>query len=114
MPLLMQAADCTVGKAGGLYVTEALACGLPILWVDLIQGQETGNAEFVINGGAGEFANNPTEALESLFHWLDKDCQLRAERARNARRLGHPRAARIFAKKNARPRRWIIIGESYS
>jgi 1,2-diacylglycerol 3-beta-galactosyltransferase len=93
MPLLMQAADCTVGKAGGLYVTEALACGLPILLIDLIQGQETGNAEFVVNGGAGELAHNPIEALECLFHWLDKDCQLLAERARNALHLGHPRAA---------------------
>jgi UDP-N-acetylglucosamine:LPS N-acetylglucosamine transferase len=93
MPLLMQAADCTVGKAGGLYVAEALACGLPILLVDLIQGQETGNAEFVVDGGAGELANNPVEALESLFHWLEKDRQLLTERARNARRLGHPRAA---------------------
>jgi 1,2-diacylglycerol 3-beta-galactosyltransferase len=93
MPLLMQAADCTVGKAGGLYVSEALACGLPTLLVDLIEGQETGNADFVVNGGAGDFANNPVEALEILFHWFDKDRQLLAERARNARRLGHPCAA---------------------
>ncbi len=93
MPLLMQAADCTVGKAGGLYVSEALACGLPILLIDLIQGQETGNAEFVVKGGAGELANDPIEALESLFHWLDKNRQLLAERARNARSLGNPRAA---------------------
>ncbi len=93
MPLLMQAADCTVGKAGGVYVTEALASGLPILLVDLIQGQETGNAAFVVDGGAGELANNPVEALEILFHWLDKDRHLLAERAVNARRLGHPRAA---------------------
>jgi UDP-N-acetylglucosamine:LPS N-acetylglucosamine transferase len=93
MPDLMHAADCTVGKAGGLFVSEALACGLPILLIDLIQGQETGNAAFVVNGGAGALAANPTEALEFLFHWLDKDCQLLAERTRNAQRLGHPRAA---------------------
>ncbi len=93
MPLLMQAADCTVGKAGGLYVSEALACGLPVLMIDLIEGQETGNAEFVVNGGAGELAKTPVEALEIVFHWLDMNGKLLAERARNARRLGHPRAA---------------------
>jgi UDP-N-acetylglucosamine:LPS N-acetylglucosamine transferase len=93
MPLLMHAADCTVGKAGGLFVSEALACGLPILLIDLIQGQETGNAEFVIKGGAGELAANPIQALELLFHWLDKNGQLLVERTRNAQSLGHPRAA---------------------
>ena len=93
MPLMMHAADCTVGKAGGLYVTEALACGLPILLVDLIEGQETGNADFVVDGGAGELVDNPIAALESLFHWLDKDGQLLKERAQNARQMGHPRAA---------------------
>lgn len=93
MPLMMRAADCTVGKAGGLYVTEALACGLPILLVDLIEGQETGNADFVVDGGAGELVQNPIAVLECLFHWLDKDGLLLAERSAKARQLGHPRAA---------------------
>jgi len=49
--------------------------------------------EFSHTTGAGELANNPVEALEILFHWLDRNANLLAERARNARSLGHPRAA---------------------
>jgi len=93
MPALMHAADCIVCKAGGLTVTEALACGLPLLLVDVIEGQETGNADYVLQGGAGEWAHDPIQALETMCHWLEHDDQLLSERAENARRLGRPRAA---------------------
>lgn len=92
MPTFMHAADAVIGKAGGLFVTEALACGLPILLVDMIQGQETGNADYVIANKAGDFAHNPIEALEIVFHWLDKDETLLKERARHATSIGRPHA----------------------
>ena len=93
MPTLMHAADCILCKAGGLTVTEALACGLPLLLVDVIPGQETGNADYVLQGGAGEWARDPLQALEILCHWLEKGGQGLAQCAANARRLGRPRAA---------------------
>jgi UDP-N-acetylglucosamine:LPS N-acetylglucosamine transferase len=93
IPELMQASDCLISKAGGLILPEALACGLPVLLVDVLPGQEAGNAQFVIEGGAGELAQTPLETLEILFHWLDQGGKLLAQRAENARRLGRPRAA---------------------
>ncbi len=93
MPQLLRAADCILCKAGGLIVSEALACGLPILLADVIEGQETGNAQYVVEGGAGERADAPAQALESLCHWLEHNRQLLSQRADNARRLGRPRAA---------------------
>jgi 1,2-diacylglycerol 3-beta-galactosyltransferase len=93
IPELMQASDCLISKAGGLILPEALACGLPVLLVDVLPGQEAGNAQFVIDGGAGELAQTPLETLEILFHWLDQGGKLLAQRAENARRLGRPRAA---------------------
>lgn len=93
MPTLMHAADCIVCKAGGLIVTESLACGLPILLTDLIEGQESGNARYVVDGGAGELAHDPLEGLEAISHWLAGGGELLAQRARNASRLGYPRAA---------------------
>jgi 1,2-diacylglycerol 3-beta-galactosyltransferase len=93
MPSLMHAADCLISKAGGLIVTEALACGLPMLLVDIIPGQETGNAQFIIENGAGELAEDAPQALEALFHWIDKGGVLLARRAENARTLGRPHAA---------------------
>jgi 1,2-diacylglycerol 3-beta-galactosyltransferase len=93
MPTLMHAADCIICKAGGLIVTESLACGLPLLLVDALPGQEAGNADCVIQGGAGELGQGPVEGLEIIYHWLDRGGELLAQRARNAKRLGRPRAA---------------------
>jgi UDP-N-acetylglucosamine:LPS N-acetylglucosamine transferase len=99
MPTLMHAADGILCKAGGLIVSEALACGLPLLLIDVLPGQEAGNADYVIEGGAGELAPDPASALETIYHWLDRDGALLAERAQNARRLGHPRAAYEIAER---------------
>jgi len=65
MPTLMGAADAIVCKAGGLIVTESLASGLPMLLIDVLPGQEMGNARYVIEGGAGELVDNARDALEN-------------------------------------------------
>ncbi|HOU12976.1 MAG TPA: glycosyltransferase [Anaerolineae bacterium] len=93
MPTLMHAADCVVSKAGGLIVSETLATGLPMVLVDVLPGQETGNAEYVVDNDAGEWVQDPLGVLETLYHWLDQDGRLLAEKARNAQHLGRPQAA---------------------
>lgn len=93
MPTLMHAADCIICKAGGLIVSESLACGRPILLTDVIEGQETSNAKYVVDGGAGERMDDPLEGLETVYHWLADGGELLQQCAQNARRLGYPRAA---------------------
>jgi 1,2-diacylglycerol 3-beta-galactosyltransferase len=93
MPAMLRAADCVISKAGGLIVAESLACGLPLLLIDALPGQETGNAEHVVSSGAGELAQDPLAMLDILRHWLADDGRLLAEKAQNARRIGRPRAA---------------------
>jgi 1,2-diacylglycerol 3-beta-galactosyltransferase len=97
MPLFMHASDFIVCKAGGLTVTESLACGLPLMLVDVTPGQEQGNAEYVVRYGAGALATTPFEALEILSHWFERDKQLLSERARISRSLGRPRSAYLAA-----------------
>jgi 1,2-diacylglycerol 3-beta-galactosyltransferase len=93
MPTLMHASDCIICKAGGLVVTESLACGLPILLTDLIEGQETNNARFVVDGDAGELVSSPIEGLEVMAHWLADGKKLLLQHSQNSKRLGRPRAA---------------------
>ena len=93
LPRMMRASDCILCKAGGLIVTEALASGLPLLLIDVLPGQETGNAEYIVEHGAGEETADTISVLETVYHWLDHDGALLAERAENARSLGRPRAA---------------------
>ncbi len=75
----MHAADLLVTKPGGLTVSEALACGLPMAVFDAIPGQEEDNADFLAThdmcvrlkkGGdfAGEISSllRETERLQSM------------------------------------------------
>lgn len=93
MGTFMRAADCILSKAGGLIVSESLACGLPMILVDVIPGQETGNANHIINGDAGVLVKEPIEVLETMCHWLENDRLAYRQKVQNARSLGRPRAA---------------------
>ncbi|MBN1249147.1 MAG: hypothetical protein JXC32_15920 [Anaerolineae bacterium] len=93
LPELMHAADLIICKAGGLIVSETLAAGRPLLLVDVLPGQEVGNAEHVVNGGAGVHAQEPAMALEAVYHWLANDGAELAKRTAAAAALGRPRAA---------------------
>jgi UDP-N-acetylglucosamine:LPS N-acetylglucosamine transferase len=99
MPELMRAADLLVSKAGGLIVAEGLACGLPLLLIEFIPGQETGNVRFVQENHAGRLAGSPWETLSILRSWLQDNGQILRETAANARRIGRPRAACQVAEK---------------
>lgn len=97
MPALMRAADCIITKAGGLIVSESLAAGLPLLLAHIIEGQETGNATYVVENGAGAVAEDPLTLLETMFLWLADDQKLLKSKMEKARRLGKPRAAHEIA-----------------
>ncbi|NSW53858.1 MAG: glycosyltransferase [Anaerolineae bacterium] len=97
MAPLLHAADAIICKAGGLITTEALACGLPMLIVEAIPGQEEGNARYVTENGAGAFVQTPLAALEVVHHWLMKN-RKRLKRIREkATALGHAEAAYTIA-----------------
>ncbi len=93
MPEMLHAADCLITKAGGLIVTEALACGLPLMLVDVNPGQEVGNAEYVLVAKAGMRVENTIEVLETMYHWLSDSGRELARLAVNAKALGKPQAA---------------------
>jgi UDP-N-acetylglucosamine:LPS N-acetylglucosamine transferase len=93
VPTMMKATDLLVCKAGGLIVTEALACGLPMLLIEVIPGQESGNAEYVTAYGAADVAQSSIEVLEKLDHLMRSGHSLLQKRTENACRLGRPRSA---------------------
>lgn len=97
VPTMMHASDALVCKAGGLIVTEGLACGLPMMLVDVIPGQEEGNAAYVTDWGAGDLALTPLQMLETLSHWMADGGKLLNERAARAAALGKPEAAYTVA-----------------
>lgn len=93
MPAFLRASDLVFTKAGGLILTESLACGLPMLLVDVTPGQEEGNAEYVVRKGAAELAGTPLHVLETVSHWLTNDQALLRKRASAALALSRPHSA---------------------
>jgi 1,2-diacylglycerol 3-beta-galactosyltransferase len=93
MPELMKAADMVLCKPGGLMVTEALASGLPMMLIEVIPGQESGNVSYIVNGGAGVYLEEPVRILETLSHWLMQDGKQLKQVAKHAKNLGNPNAA---------------------
>ena len=89
---MIHASDVVMAKAGGLIVSETLACGRPLILFSSTAGQETGNVEYVVSNKAGDWAPTPKEALACLVRWLASDGSILAERTANARRAGRPQA----------------------
>jgi 1,2-diacylglycerol 3-beta-galactosyltransferase len=90
---LMLASDAIICKAGGLIVTESLACGLPMLLIDVIPGQEEGNRDYVVQNGAGVLAETPLQMLETVSHWMADDGKGLKEFSQNACKVGRSNSA---------------------
>jgi 1,2-diacylglycerol 3-beta-galactosyltransferase len=105
IPALMHAADVLVTKAGGLTVSEGLACGLPMVIHQVTPGQEEGNAAYVETRDAGLHLPSPAEIGELLARWLRPDSAELQYYAANARAAGQPRAAYNIAE-----RAWKLAG----
>jgi len=93
MDELMTASDLVLGKPGGLTTSEALAKGLVFVIVNPIPGQEERNSDHLLEGAAAIRCNN----LPTLSYKLDRllaDPQRFRTMQANARRMGHPNAAK--------------------
>jgi processive 1,2-diacylglycerol beta-glucosyltransferase len=88
----MVASDLLLGKPGGLTTSEALACGLVMVIVSPIPGQEERNSDHLLEEGAAIRCNN----LPALAYKIDRLLDDRAKLAfmrQNVRRLARPGAA---------------------
>ena len=93
MPEWMRASDVIITKAGPGTISEALACGLPIVLSGFLPGQEEGNVTFVQENGAGALREQPDEIGRTLREWLTPGNDTLARCAARARQLARPRAA---------------------
>ena len=97
MPEFMRASDLLITKAGGLIVTEALASGLPLILIDVIPGQETGNAKFVQDANAGFWTKNAIEFIQVLGHLFFNEKENLSQAKENAQNIGKPSSAMQIA-----------------
>jgi processive 1,2-diacylglycerol beta-glucosyltransferase len=88
----MQMSDLFIGKPGGLTTAECLACGLPMVIVSPIPGQEDRNSDHLLEKGIAMKCNEFTTLAYKLDALLDHPDQLAAMREK-ARAYGRPNAA---------------------
>ncbi len=98
MPVFMRASDLLVSKAGGLIVAESLASGLPMILIDAIPGQESGNAKFVQESKTGIWVKDSIEFYETLSHLLMDNLSELQTMQQNASDKGKPTSAIDIAK----------------
>jgi 1,2-diacylglycerol 3-beta-galactosyltransferase len=92
----LRCADVVVGKAGPGTIAEATCCSAPLLLTSYVPGQEEGNAEFVVEAGAGKYAPKPRDLVAEIGWLRDDPAALAAMRAASAS-LARPRAAADIA-----------------
>jgi processive 1,2-diacylglycerol beta-glucosyltransferase len=96
MDELMTVSDLILTKPGGLTTSEAMALGKPMCILQPIPGQETANADFLLERGAAVKVNR-LEDLPFRVEQLLGSGKLR-EMSAAARGIGRPNAARAVCE----------------
>ena len=92
----LRCANIVVGKAGPGTIAEATCCAAPLVLTSHLPGQEEGNAEFVVQAGAGSHAPRPRDLAVEIGRLRNDPAALAAMRAASAR-ASRPRAAADIA-----------------
>jgi processive 1,2-diacylglycerol beta-glucosyltransferase len=90
---LMQAARLLVTKPGGLTISEAALCSLPVVFFDPIPGAEFVNAKRMVDAGAAVIAQGPVETARAIVSLL------RADESTDAMALRSNKMARATARR---------------
>ena len=97
MPELMKISDLFIGKPGGLTTAEALTCGLPMVIVSPIPGQEERNSDHLLEDGVAVKCNEMTTIPYKIDNLLGDPVRLEAMRCK-AFALSRPYAARTIVE----------------
>jgi processive 1,2-diacylglycerol beta-glucosyltransferase len=101
---LMQAATLLVTKPGGLTISEAAFCGLPVILFDALPGPEQRNAAHLASEGAASITSGVEETVDATISLL-RDEQTRCAMSQKVRQLSSPDAAANIAR--------IVLGNGY-
>ena len=108
----MRACDVVVSKAGPGTIAEALCCGLPLLLVWYLPGQERGNVEWVVDIGAGRYVPRDEQLVDAVAELAEPGSGGSGDNARSregsrpaGRHASHRRVDRLDGRSHQRERR---------
>ena len=73
LPELMLEHDLVLTKAGGATTHECIAANIPLVFTQVIPGQEAGNAQLVTEAGGGMMGLNPASAASAIRRLFASD-----------------------------------------
>ncbi|MBE6066329.1 MAG: UDP-N-acetylglucosamine--LPS N-acetylglucosamine transferase [Clostridium lundense] len=85
----MQACDLLISKPGGLTVTEALICGVPLAIFSPIPGQEEKNAEFLLKYNLAINLSESKNCIDAIDYLISNEAKLQ-EMKDNCREFSNP------------------------
>jgi 1,2-diacylglycerol 3-beta-galactosyltransferase len=94
----MRASDVVVSKAGPGTIAEALCCGLPLLLVWYLPGQERGNVEWVVDIGAGRYVPHDDQLIDAVAELAAPGSQALAGMRAAVKAVARPDATRRIAE----------------
>lgn len=97
MPSLLRRAHVLISKAGGATVQEALAARTPMIITQVVPGQEEGNAQLIVESGAGEIATTPEAIALAVQNLFIENGALYTQRHQATGPLSHPTGAKEIA-----------------
>jgi 1,2-diacylglycerol 3-beta-galactosyltransferase len=98
MPEWMRACDVVVSKAGPGTIAEALCCGLPLLLVWYLPGQERGNVEWVVDIGAGRYVPRDEQLVDAVAELAEPGSEALATMRAAVKAAARPDATRRIAE----------------
>jgi len=93
----MAISSLIITKPGGLTTSESLACGLAMVLVDPVQGQETRNCDMLLENGIAIKVNDIVNLSFQISKLLSEPNRLQSMQ-QNAKQMGKPLAAFDIAK----------------
>ena len=98
VPGLLASHHLLISKAGGATTQETIAAGCPMVVSQIAPGQEEGNAQLLVDNGAGCLGLTPKGIAEAVERAFAGDGAVCREWTRNIARLSRPDAARENAR----------------
>ena len=97
VPELMHISSAVITKAGGLTITECLACNLPIIIINPIPGQEEENAEFLEKNDVAVWIKKGDSIARTLKN-LSRNPEKIQNMINNTKLLAKPKSAENICK----------------
>ncbi|MNI74835.1 Processive diacylglycerol beta-glucosyltransferase [compost metagenome] len=92
----MRSSDCIVTKPGGITLSEALACQLPIFIYRPVPGQELNNARYLAQKGVACITRTAAELAQEIDALFGDESRL-TELRQKIENLRRPQAAEVIA-----------------